>query len=58
MSFPDILRTPPPTHISDENNVLQARVSAKLPGYLEVGRGDPRESLVGNAVDVNNPCEL
>jgi len=52
-SSPDI-----PPHVNDENNVLQGRVTANPAEHFEVMSRGPRESLVGNTVDVDNSSEL
>ena len=56
-SFPDILRDLAP-HVGDENDALQGRVTTKFAEHLEVTHRDLRESLVGNAVDVDNSGEF
>ena len=55
-SFIGALRALTP-HIGDENDVPQRRFTAKFTEQAEVPSGDPRKSIVGDAVDIDDPGE-
>ena len=57
MSFPNFPCNLPP-HVGNDDGVLEYRVPAKLTERLEVASRDPREPLIGNAEEVNDPCEF
>ena len=52
----DVLRDLAP-HVGDDNDVLQCGVTAEFTEHLEIPSGDPSIPNVGDAVDVDDPCE-